>query len=108
MERRKGAGAVAQSEEPENDIWHVYMVRCSDGTLYTGITNNLEKRVEAHNSEKDGARYTRSRRPVKLVYAEQVCSRSSAAKLEYQLKKLPLAKKKEFLEDRGQGFVGKE
>ena len=108
MERRKGAGSVAQSEESENDIWHVYMVRCSDGTLYTGITNNLEKRVEAHNSEKDGARYTRSRRPVKLVYAELVCSRSSAAKLEYQLKKLPLAKKKEFLEDRGQGFGGKE
>jgi len=108
MERRKGAGSVAQSEEPENDIWHVYMVRCSDGTLYTGITNNLEKRIEAHNSEKDGARYTRSRRPVKLVYAEQAGSRSAAAKLEYQLKKLPLSKKKEFVEDGSQGVGGKE
>ena len=108
MERIKGAGAGAQNEEPENDIWHVYMVRCSDGTLYTGITNNLEKRIESHNSEKDGARYTRSRRPVKLVYAEQAGSRSAAAKLEYQLKKLPLSKKKEFVEDERQGVGGKD
>jgi putative endonuclease len=108
MERIKGAGAGAQSEKPEDDIWYVYMVRCSDGTLYTGITNNLEKRIEAHNSEKDGARYTRSRRPVKLVYAEQAGSRSAAAKLEYQLKKLPLSKKKEFVEDERQGVGGKD
>jgi putative endonuclease len=74
------------------------MVRCSDGTLYTGITNNLEKRIEAHNSEKDGARYTRSRRPVVLVYFEQAGSRAAAARLEYQLKKLPLSKKKGLVE----------
>ena len=52
----------------DKDIWYVYMVRCSDETLYTGITNDLEKRIEAHNSGKNGARYTRSRGPVKLVY----------------------------------------
>ncbi len=69
------------------------MVRCSDRTLYTGITNDLKKRIEAHNSGKEGARYTRSRRPVKLVYSEQVKSKSAAAKLEYQLKKLPRLKK---------------
>ena len=74
-------------------IWHVYMVRCSDGTLYTGITNDLKKRIEAHNSAKDGARYTRSRRPVKLVYSEQVGSKSAAASLEYRIKKLQRAKK---------------
>ena len=79
------------------DIWYVYMVRCNDGTLYTGITNNLDKRVEAHNSGKDGARYTRSRRPVKLVYSEQVESKSAAAKLEYQFKRLPRSKKKELV-----------
>ena len=78
----------------EKDIWCVYMVRCSDGTLYTGITNNLEKRIEAHNSEKNGARYTRSRRPVELVYSEQAGSQAAAARLEHRLKKLPLAKKK--------------
>ena len=77
-----------------NDIWYVYMVRCNDGTLYTGIINNLEKRVDAHNSGKDGARYTRSRRPVELVYSEQVESKSAAAKLEYQFKRLPRSKKK--------------
>ena len=76
-----------------SDIWHVYMVRCSDGTLYTGITNDLKKRIEAHNSGKDGARYTRSRRPVKLVYSEEVESKSAASRLEYKIKKLPRLKK---------------
>jgi len=84
----------------KKEIWHVYMVRCSDGTLYTGITNDLEKRIEAHNSGKDGARYTRSRRPVKLVYSEQVKSKSAAAKLEYQLKKLPRLKKIRLIKDK--------
>jgi len=82
------------------DIWHVYMVRCSDGTLYTGITNDLNKRIEAHNSGKEGARYTRSRRPVKLAYSEQVKSKSAAAKLEYQLKKLPRLKKIRLIKDK--------
>ena len=77
----------------DSSIWHVYMVRCNDGTLYTGITNDLEKRIEAHNSGKDGARYTRARRPVKLVYSEQVQSKSAAARLEYQIKKLRRSKK---------------
>jgi len=83
----------------DSDIWHVYMVRCSDGTLYTGIAKDLEKRIEAHNSGKDGARYTRSRRPVKLVYSEQAESKSAAARLEYQIKRLPRTKKKRMLED---------
>ena len=82
-----------------SDIWHVYMVRCSDGTLYTGIAKDLDKRIEAHNSGKDGARYTRPRRPVKLVYSEQADSKSAAARLEYQIKRLPRAKKKRMLED---------
>ena len=83
-----------------SDIWHVYMVRCSDGTLYTGITNDLEKRIEAHNSGKDGARYTRSRRPVTLVYSEQVESKSAAAKLEYQMKKLERTEKKKLINNK--------
>jgi len=82
----------------DKDIWYVYMVRCNDGTLYTGITNDLEKRIEAHNSGKDGARYTRSRRPVKLVYSEEVDSKSTAAKLEYKIKKMTRAKKMEMIE----------
>ena len=79
------------------EIWYVYMVRCNDGTLYTGITNDLVKRVEAHNFGRDGARYTRSRRPVKLVYSQEVESKSAAAKLEYQFKRLPRSKKKKLI-----------
>lgn len=71
------------------------MVRCSDGTLYTGIAKDLEKRIKAHNSGQDGARYTRSRRPVKLVYAERAGSRSEAARLEYRIKKMTRLKKLE-------------
>ena len=75
--------------------WYVYMVHCSDGTLYTGIAKDLEKRLEAHNSGKGGARYTKPRRPVTLVYAQPVESRSAAASLEYRIKKLTRAKKEE-------------
>ncbi len=75
--------------------WFVYMVRCNDNTLYTGITKDLEKRVTEHNSARGGAKYTRARRPVKLVYCEQAESRSAAAKREYELKKMPPAMKNE-------------
>jgi putative endonuclease len=81
-----------------DDIWYVYMVRCSDGTLYTGMTNDLPKRIEAHNSGRDGARYTKSRRPVQLVYAEKVASKSAAAKLEIRIKNLPRSKKKRLIQ----------
>jgi len=82
----------------DSDIWHVYMIRCSDGTLYTGIAKDLEKRIEAHNSGKNGARYTRTRRPVKLVFAEKAGSRSAAARLEYRIKRLPLEMKNRLVE----------
>ena len=81
-----------------NPRWYVYIARCSDGTLYTGITTNLEKRVAEHNTETNGAKYTRSRQPVELVYSELVDSRSSAAKREYAIKRMSLAKKVELIE----------
>jgi putative endonuclease len=69
--------------------WYVYILRCADGTLYTGITVELLRRVDEHNSDNVlGARYTRSRRPVTLAYAEEHASRSAAAKREAALKKL--------------------
>ena len=69
--------------------WFVYILQCVDDTLYTGITTDVERRVSEHNSNDSlGARYTRGRRPVKLVYSEEVGSRSEAAKLEAELKKL--------------------
>jgi len=68
-------------------MYYVYMLECADGTLYTGITTDLERRLEEHNSSDKGAKYTRVRRPVKLVYSEQHPDRSSASKREYEIKK---------------------
>jgi putative endonuclease len=67
--------------------WHVYIVRCSDHSLYTGCTNDLAKRLAAHNTGK-GARYTRSRRPVELVWSVRVKDRSAALSREARLKQL--------------------
>lgn len=67
--------------------WVVYIVRCSDGTYYTGISNNVQARVGKHNSGK-GAKYTRSRRPVELVWSEPAKDRSAASKREYKIKKM--------------------
>ena len=68
------------------------MIRCSDESLYCGITNNLKNRLEAHNSGK-GAKYTRFRRPVELVAASPEMAKSDALKLEYRVKKVPASKK---------------
>jgi putative endonuclease len=72
--------------------WVVYLVRCSDKSLYCGITNDLKKRLEAHNSGK-GAKYTRSRRPVKLVVTSSEMTKSDALKLEYRVKQVPADRK---------------
>jgi len=70
-------------------MWYVYIVECRDKTLYTGITTELERRVEEHNnSDEKGARYTRARRPVKLVYHEIVDSRGEAVKRETAIKRM--------------------
>lgn len=71
---------------------YVYILRCADNTLYTGWTNNLAKRVTCHNKGK-GAKYTRGRLPVDLVYFEILTDKSSALKREYEIKKLPRDKK---------------
>jgi len=68
-------------------MYFVYMVKCADDTFYTGIATELERRIEEHNSSDKGAKYTRSRRPVELVYSEEFPDRSSASKREYSIKK---------------------
>ena len=68
--------------------WHVYIVRCSDDSLYTGIAKDIEKRIDAHNSGKEGAAYTRAHRPVKLVYQESYKTRSDATRREIDIKRL--------------------
>lgn len=64
------------------------MLECSDGTLYTGITTDLERRLDEHNNSAKGAKYTRARRPVTLVYSEELDNRSEASKREFAIKKL--------------------
>lgn len=66
----------------------VYIVQCVDDSLYTGYTSDIQKRIKEHNEGKRGARYTKTRRPVKLVFAQQVRSRSRAMKSEAEIKKL--------------------
>ncbi|MGR3984234.1 MAG: GIY-YIG nuclease family protein [Gammaproteobacteria bacterium] len=73
--------------------WFVYMLRCADSSLYTGITIDLARRIEEHNAGELGARYTRARRPVKLVYQERQPNRSAAAKRERWLRRLSKAGK---------------
>lgn len=75
---------------------YTYIVRCADGTLYTGWTNDLEKRMKAHN-EGTGAKYTRSRRPVELVYSEEHESREEAMSREYHIKRLTRQQKLELM-----------
>ncbi len=69
--------------------WCVYIVLCSDQTLYTGITNDIERRISEHNNSAKGAKYTKARRPVKLMYQEKCLDRSMASKREHQIKRLP-------------------
>lgn len=76
--------------------WHVYILHCSDDTLYTGITDDLERRTAAHNAGK-GAKYTRGRGPVTLAYAESCTDKSSALKREHAIKSLPRLKKLELI-----------
>jgi len=84
--------------DKKNKDWLVYILECSDKTLYTGITNDLEKRLEQHNSGKDGAKYTRVRRPVKCVYQEVQKNRSEASKREFAIKKITRAEKLQLIE----------
>ena len=72
--------------------YYVYIVTCADGTLYTGITKDLETRLALHNNGK-GARYTSGRTPVTLAYSETSTSKSAALRRELEIKKLPRAKK---------------
>ena len=75
---------------------YTYMLKCSDGTLYTGWTNDLEKHVEAHNSGK-GAKYTKARRPVELAYYEEFETKEQAMKREYAIKQLGRKEKQKLI-----------
>jgi putative endonuclease len=87
--RRKKVGA-----------WHVYLVRCADRTLYCGVTNNLQARIATHNSGK-GAKYTRGRGPVRLVWSKKCKSHSAACRAEYATKQLTKQEKEGLIRERG-------
>ena len=82
----------------ETSPWWVYLLQCSDQTLYAGITTDLQRRIEEHNgATSGGARYTRSRRPVRLVWFEPSKSRSSASQREAAIRKLTRSQKEQLI-----------
>jgi len=78
--------------------WYIYIVRCADNSLYTGITLDIERRLAEHNGQKGGAKYTRNKQPVKLVYTEMADSQSAASRREFAIKKLSKQEKEGLIE----------
>lgn len=89
---------LTQSKNEEAKPWWIYIVECVDGTYYTGITTNINKRVEKHNSG-HGAKYTKFRKPVELLYYEKHKNRSWASKREIYIKKLNHMQKKNLIDN---------
>jgi len=79
--------------------YFVYILECSDGSLYTGITTDVNKRLDEHNNSTKGAKYTKARRPIKLLYEELSSNRSEASKREYQIKKFTRIQKLRLIEE---------
>lgn len=97
--KKVGKTKAPRAKKLPADHWFVYILRCSDGSLYTGITNNLDRRVKMHNAG-TASRYTRMHRPVKLVYRETQPDRSRALIRECDIKLLPKAKKEKLAVNR--------
>lgn len=93
---------IQNSDEDKASVpgWFVYIVRCADRSLYTGVTTDIVRRINEHNlSKRHAAAYTRARRPVLLVYKELLPSRSSALKREYQIKQMTSRDKEMLIKD---------
>ena len=87
-----GLITLAELAKTKQSSWCVYILKCSDNTYYTGITNNIVRRIKQHEANK-GAKYTRGRGPFSLVYQDKCKDRSDASRKEYVIKKLPLPEK---------------
>jgi putative endonuclease len=85
----------------EENEHYFYVVSCKDESLYAGYTNNLERRIKLHNEGK-GAKYTRGRGPVKLVFSKKYATKSEALKAEYAFKQLKRSEKKQYIREQGQ------
>jgi putative endonuclease len=81
----------------KKNTWWVYLVRCNDNSLYTGVTTDIERRIKEHNTSKLGAKYTRARRPVYLAYLEALENKSLACKREYIIRNLNKIKKEDLV-----------
>ena len=79
--------------------WFLYVVGCCDGTLYTGVTTDLNRRVNEHNTSKRGAKYTKTRRPVNLIWSNKYNNRSEAQSAEYSFKKLSRKEKLDIIKN---------
>ena len=90
----------AKKKRKKAAAWLLYVLKCRDNTLYTGITLDISRRVQQHNSG-TASRYTRCRLPVKLIFSEPCRNRSQALKKEYAMKRLSRKKKEEYLGDNG-------
>ena len=78
--------------------WFLYVLKCNDGTLYTGGTTNIQRRLKEHNTSARGAKYTKTRRPVNIVYWKPYKDQSSAQKAEYEFKQLTREQKEKIIE----------
>jgi predicted GIY-YIG superfamily endonuclease len=87
---------IAKKKKNAGSLWYLYVLQCSDNTLYAGITNDLERRIKQHNNG-TASRYTRSRLPVALAYQERCRGRSSALKKEYAMKQLSRKEKEKYI-----------
>ena len=87
----------------EESFWHIYIIKCKDSLLYTGVTKNLKRRIREHNSG-NGCRFTKYRAPVKLMYREKAASRSAALKREAAIKRLARKKKLELIKCKNKPF----
>ena len=96
MLRGGSDGKVRKMAETTNKAWFLYIVRCADGSLYTGITNDVSRRCQQHNAG-TASRYTRSRLPVELVYQESQASRSVALKRELAIKSMSREEKESLI-----------
>ncbi|MFV2003946.1 MAG: GIY-YIG nuclease family protein [Gammaproteobacteria bacterium] len=94
----KSVEARTEPSHNESEPWFVYILRCADNSLYTGVTLDVNKRLDQHNGvDKKGAKYTQARRPVELVYQETSSSRSDACKREYAIKSLSKSEKESLI-----------
>ncbi len=79
-----------------SNIWSIYLLKCSDGSIYAGISNNVDKRIIKHNTGK-GSRYVAARLPAKLLFQKEIGTKSEAAKEEYRVKQLSRAEKLNYI-----------